>query len=316
MAWLAWLPHVLDRPAREKRGSGEVSRTAVLPPEPDGRGGRTAGGEPGAYAASASGSSSRSSSSRSDAARWPSRSTVVSAPLVDHERVAVERDERGREHRPHELPHGGAQRAVAAGERVAELARHALGAERLGAGDAVGVEHERGCPAGGELGDAAQRVGVGERALELGVEDRVGLARLVAAGVADGLLALGVGPAGAVGDHLAVVAGEQLADDLAERVELAVGGVDQPGADVVAEPEVAAGRLGVAGARLRPALLVLGGRVAELVVVEAGAGEVRLLAGGRVSPSPSCSWTRSSMNTGSTTQIPAAKSCPRSCTNA
>ena len=106
--------------------------------------------------------------------------------LVDDERVAVERDERGREHRPHELPHGGAQRAVAAGQRVAELARHPLGAERLGAGDAGGVEHERGCPAGGELGDAAQRVGVGERALELGVDDRVDVARLVAAGVADG----------------------------------------------------------------------------------------------------------------------------------
>ena len=37
---------------------------------------------------------------------------------------------------------------------------------------------------------------------------------LVAAGVADGPLALGVGPAGAVGDHLAVVADEQAADDL------------------------------------------------------------------------------------------------------
>ena len=44
------------------------------------------------------------------------------------------------------------------------------------------------------------------------------------------------------------------------------------------EPEIAAGRLGVPGPSLRPALLVLGGRVAELVVVDAGAGEVRLLA--------------------------------------
>ena len=58
-------------------------------------------------------------------------------------------------------------------------------------------------------------------------------------------------------------------------------GVDQTGADVVPEPEVAAGRVGVAGARLRSALLVLGGGVAELVVVEAGAGEVGLLAGRR-----------------------------------
>ena len=55
-------------------------------------------------------------------------------------------------------------------------------------------------------GDAAQRVGVVERALELGVDDRVDLPRLVAAGLADGLLAFGVGPAGAVGDHVAVVA--------------------------------------------------------------------------------------------------------------
>ena len=50
-------------------------------------------------------------------------------------------------------------------------------------------------------------------------------ARLVAAGVADGPLALGVGPAGAVGDQLAVVADEQVADDLPERVELAVAWV-------------------------------------------------------------------------------------------
>ena len=40
------------------------------------------------------------------------------------------------------------------------------------------------------------------------------VAGLVAAGVADGLLAFGVGPAGAVGDQLAVVADEQAADDL------------------------------------------------------------------------------------------------------
>jgi hypothetical protein len=64
------------------------------------------------------------------------------------------------------------------------------------------------------LRDAAEWVGVCERALELSVEDRVELARLVAACVADGLLAFGVGPTGAVGDQLAVVADEQLADDL------------------------------------------------------------------------------------------------------
>jgi hypothetical protein len=51
---------------------------------------------------------------------------------------------------------------------------------------------------------------------------------LMAAGVANGLLALGVGPAGAVGDQLAVVADEQVADDLLERLELAVAGVISP----------------------------------------------------------------------------------------
>ena len=81
-----------------------------------------------------------------------------------------------------------------------------LGAERFGAGGAGGVEHEGGCPAGGELGDTAERVGVSQCAFELGLEDRVDVSWFVAAGVTDGLLALGVGPAGAVGDQLAVVA--------------------------------------------------------------------------------------------------------------
>ena len=48
--------------------------------------------------------------------------------LVDDDGIAVEPDERGREHRSHELPYGGAQRAFAAGQCVAELAGHALGA--------------------------------------------------------------------------------------------------------------------------------------------------------------------------------------------
>ena len=74
------------------------------------------------------------------------------------------------------------------------------------------------------------------------------------------------------------MADEQAADDLGERAELGVRGLDQPGADVVPEPEIAAGRLGVPGASLRSALLVLCRRVAELVVVEAGSGEVSLLA--------------------------------------
>jgi hypothetical protein len=48
------------------------------------------------------------------------------------------------------------------------------------------VKHERRRPPGGELGDAAERVGVFKRALELGVDGRVDIAGLVAAGVADG----------------------------------------------------------------------------------------------------------------------------------
>jgi hypothetical protein len=60
----------------------------------------------------------------------------------------------------------------------------------------------------------------------------------VAAGVADGLLALGVGPAGAVGDQLAIVPDQQPADDPGERAELGVGGVDQAGSDVVPSPRL------------------------------------------------------------------------------
>ena len=97
----------------------------------------------------------------------------------------------------------------------------------------------------------------------------------MAAGVADGLLAFGVGPAGAVGDQLAVVADEQAADCLSAWSWLS--GVHQPGADVVSEPEVAPRRLDVAGPRLTPARLVLCPCVSELIVVEAGAGEVSIL---------------------------------------
>ena len=116
----------------------------------------------------------------------------------------------------------------------------------------------------------------------------------MAAGVADGLLAFGVGPAGAVGDQLAVLADEESADDLGECAELGVGGVDQTGADVVPEPEIAAGRLGVPSASLRPALLVLGRRVAEFVVVDAAPAKYASSRAGAVSLSRSCSCTRSS----------------------
>ena len=140
--------------------------------------------------------------------------------------------------------------------------------------------------------------------------------RLVAAGLADGALAFGVGPAGAVGDHVAVVAGEQVADDRAQRVELGGGGVDQPGAQVVAEAEVGAHGVGLALALLVAALALVGGGVAQVGRVEAGAGEVRRVGWpGASSPCSASAWrTASSMNTGSTTQMPAAKSAPRSCT--
>ena len=104
----------------------------------------------------------------------------------------------------------------------------------------------------------------------------------MAAGVADGLLAFGVGPAGAVGDQLAVVADQQPADDVPDRVQLAICGLDQPGTDVVPEAQIAPGRLGVPCAGLCAALFVLGRRVAEFVVLEAGAGEVGLLPRGAV----------------------------------
>jgi hypothetical protein len=128
------------------------------------------------------------------------------------------------------------------------------------------------------LRDPAERVGVGECALELGVDDRIGVLRLAPSGVADGLLALGVRPAGAVGDDLSVVADEQPAEYLPEGVQLGFLGLDQAGADLV--PEVTSGRLGVAGASLGATVLVFGG-VAKLVVVDPRAGEVGLLAGGR-----------------------------------
>ena len=201
--------------------------------------------------------------------------------LIDDERIGVEGDQRWREHRPHELPHGGAQRAVAAGQGVAELSRHPFCAERLGVGDTGGIECECGAEPGDQPRNPAEWVGVSKCALELGVGDRVRLAWFVAAGVADGLLAFGVSPAGAVGDQLAVMADEEPADDLGERAELGVRGVDQAGADVVPEAKVAAGGVSAASAGLRSSLFVFGGRVAELVVIEAGTCEVGILAGRR-----------------------------------
>ena len=61
------------------------------------------------------------------------------------------------------------------GSASLELAAHAFGAECFGAGDAVGVEHERGGEPCEELRDPVEWVAVGERAVELGAEDRVGV---------------------------------------------------------------------------------------------------------------------------------------------
>src|SRR4051794_22353640 len=62
---------------------------------------------------------------------------------VGDEGVLVERDQSRGEDGPHEGPQGGAQRLLAAGEGVAQLARHPLAAEGLRPRDAVGVKQER-----------------------------------------------------------------------------------------------------------------------------------------------------------------------------
>src|SRR3954451_856738 len=62
------------------------------------------------------------------------------------------------------------------------------------------------------------------------------------------------------------------------RVQLVVGGVGQGGADVVPGAEVAGDRLGVAGAVGGATLAVVLGGGAQVVVVEARAGEVPLVA--------------------------------------
>jgi len=118
-------------------------------------------------------------------------------------------------------------RRLAGGRRVCGSCVR-FGAERFGAGDAVGVEYEGGGPARGEVRDAAEGVRVVERAVQLGVEDGVDLSGFVAAGVTDWLLAFLVCPACTVGDDVAVVVGEEVADDRFERVELAGVGSMSP----------------------------------------------------------------------------------------
>ena len=102
-----------------------------------------------------------------------------------------------------------------------------------------------------------------ERALELGVDDRVDVARFAAAGVADGLLAFGVGPAGAVGDHVTVV-GARGAGRRSRRAPCSwsVVGSVRPARMSWPSADVAACRFGVAGAVGGAPLAVVGGGVA------------------------------------------------------
>jgi hypothetical protein len=93
-------------------------------------------------------------------------------PFVEHERVAMKRRELWGEHRAETFPTA-APRGSARPAAVGELAGHAIGAEGVGAGDAGGVEHERGGPPAGELRDPAEWAGVLERPVGFGVVDSV-----------------------------------------------------------------------------------------------------------------------------------------------
>ena len=125
----------------------------------------------------------------------------------------------------------------------------------------------------------------------------------------DGPLALGIGPASAGSRWLRRSGAAEPANDVPDaRQELGVAWLG------LARRECRARGRGCCGS-LRPVGRgrELGGSpprpgFAELGIVELGAGEVGVLRASALSPSPSCSCTRSSMNTGSTTQIPAAKS--------
>jgi hypothetical protein len=123
-----------------------------------------------------------------------------------------------------------------------------------------------------------QRVRVGERALELGGRDGVRLPWFGAAAVADQLLAFAVGPAGAVGDDVAELRGDEATDDLPHGIELLGAERRQAGPDVVPEPEVAGRRLGAPLAGEGASFAVLGCRGLQVGVAQARAGEVALLA--------------------------------------
>ena len=91
---------------------------------------------------------------------------------------------------------------------------------------------------------------------------------------------LGVRPARTVGDHFGKPLGEQVADDRAQGVELPA--VGRSGQQVVAEPEVAGVRLGLARSGGGDAPAVLLGGLAQIVVAQVCTGEGGLVAGDAV----------------------------------
>jgi hypothetical protein len=146
--------------------------------------------------------------------------------LVEHERVAVELDQVGRQERPHELPYGSPERVLAAGKGVLELAGHAsFAAERLGARHAVWGSGRRRPPSGRRVGRflVAARVRRGRVAVRRRRSRRCGEAR------SGWCPRWAVGARGrssrAVGDHFAVVGGEQAAHDRLDGLQLVGGGV-------------------------------------------------------------------------------------------
>lgn len=82
----------------------------------------------------------------------------------------------------------------------------------------TGVEHARGAPARDPADQAAHRVAILNRASELGFDDDLDAARDRPLAIADRLLAVAIGPAGAERQHLGVVGRDQVAEQVAEQV--------------------------------------------------------------------------------------------------
>jgi hypothetical protein len=158
-AWLS-LPHELDRPAgqKKKNPNRRVRRDPRPLPPDDACGGRDR---------------------RHGRTRLRSRVRRVRGPPASLHK-------RGRKHRPHEFPDACCpQCACAAGEGVAELAYDPLRPERLGAGDPAGSSVNAAPSRAASPRHASQRVGLLERPPQVGVDDRVDVAGLVAAGTSN-----------------------------------------------------------------------------------------------------------------------------------